>query len=120
MPGGRPTKYKPEYCEKVIEHMGQGLSFESFAGTIGVNQDTLHEWCKRHEEFSESKKIGREKSRIFWEKLGIDGATGRLQYFNAATWIFNMKNRFNWTDKQELSTGENKSLTLSYNIAKKQ
>ena len=29
-PVGRPTKYKPEYCEMLIEHMSEGLSFESF------------------------------------------------------------------------------------------
>ena len=29
--GGHPTKYQPEYCETLIEHLGAGYSFESFA-----------------------------------------------------------------------------------------
>ena len=31
---GRPTDYKKEYCELLIEHMAAGFSFESFAGKL--------------------------------------------------------------------------------------
>lgn len=38
-----------------------------------------------------------------WEKIGLFGAKGEIEGFNAASWIFNMKNRFreDWRDKQE-------------------
>ena len=39
----------------------------------------------------------------YWEQLGIDGATGSDK-FNAPAWIFNMKNRFKWSDRQTLET----------------
>ena len=69
--GGRPTKYKTEYCELLINHMAAGYSFLSFAGLIRVNQDSLYEWERVYPEFSESKKRGFELSRLFWEGLGI-------------------------------------------------
>ena len=109
-PGGRPTKYKQEYCEKLIQHMAEGYSFESFAGVVEVNVDTLHEWAKVHEEFSDSKKIAFAKCQMFWERIGITNilniseslgpGMSSSKSLNASAWIFNMKNRFKWRDKQ--------------------
>jgi transposase-like protein len=103
---GRPSKYKPEYCEQLIEHMEQGLSFEAFAGSIGVCKQTLYTWTEEHEEFLDAKKRATEKSRLFWEKMGIDNIINVSEFkgdstsLNSAVWVFNMKNRFGWRDKQ--------------------
>lgn len=98
---GRPSLYKPEYCKALIDHLASGLSFESFAATIDVNRDTLYEWEKVHPAFSDARKIGTEKSLIFWEKMGLTGALGKIKGFQPAVYIFTMKNRFRWTDRQE-------------------
>jgi len=104
MPAGRPTDYKSEYCDQLILHMNEGLSFESFSAIVGVCKDTLYEWAKVNKEFSDAKKRGTELSRYFWEKIGVDGATGIIKNFNCTAWIFNMKNRFRneWADRQEI------------------
>ena len=96
---GRPTKYKEEYCEMLENHMKSGLSFESFGGVIGVCEDTLFEWKKQHQEFSDSYKKGRTASMLHWEEMGHDMVLAGQG--NATTWIFNMKNRFGWKDKSE-------------------
>lgn len=98
---GRPTKYRPEYCEELIKHFESGYSYESFAGALGVNLDTLYHWQSLFPEFSEAKKIGIQKSRLVWEKMGIHGTMGKIPGFSPAMWIFNMKNRFRWTDRME-------------------
>lgn len=98
---GRPSKYKKEYGAQLITHMTTGLSFESFGGVVGVNRDTLYAWAERHREFSDAKKRGEAVSRLFWEKMGIMGMTGKVKGFNVAAWIFSMKNRFSWRDKNE-------------------
>lgn len=98
---GQPTKYKAEFCELLIEHMRQGLSFESFAGTAMVSRDSLYEWLKRHPEFSYAKKIGQDLGLKTLEQLGMALAAGKLQGSNSA-WIFIMKNRAGWRDKQEI------------------
>lgn len=100
---GQPTKYKPEYCQKLIDHMAKGLSFESFAAECEVHFDSLYEWVKKNPEFSEAKKVGTAQSLRFWEGVGMAGVMGDLRNFNVAGWIFNMKNRFKWTDKVEVS-----------------
>lgn len=95
---GQPTKYRPEYCDQLIQHMADGLSFEAFAADVDVHFDTLYNWCKLFPEFSEAKKVGLAKSIKWWEQAGMQGM--RTQGgFNATVWVFNMKNRFKWHDQ---------------------
>ena len=97
---GRPTKYKEEYCEMLIEHMAEGYSFESFGGIIEVDESTLYEWAKNHQEFSHSKNIGTQKSMVWWEKVGRRGMMNDIPFFNDRIWRLNMINRFRskWSD----------------------
>lgn len=128
---GRPSKYKPEYCELLIEHMGKGFSYDSFAGLIEVHIDTLYEWEKVNPEFSEAKKIAFSKCMIFWEKLGIEHVLNEThdeenleegthkktsKSLNSVVWIFNMKNRFKWKDKQP---DEVDSVNINFTLAEK-
>lgn len=100
---GRPTKYDPKYCYELIEHMGLGFSFESFAGKIGVAESTINLWQNEHEDFSEAHRRGISTMRIFWEKLGIVGTT-EGKNFNASAWKFNMQNKLKWRDTRDVTT----------------
>lgn len=104
--GGRPTMYKPEYCEKVIECMGKGLSVHAFAGEVGVSKDAVYAWRDKHSEFAEAIKIGRGKLHAFFEKMGLHAMAGKIPKFNASTYIFTMKNKCGWTDKMEQTITE--------------
>lgn len=101
----RPTKYKPEYPEMLVKHMGGGLSFETFAALCDVWRETLYDWCERYEEFHHAKKRGEALSQMFWERLGRDAALGTVDKFNPTVWIYTMKCRFpkQWGDKQEVA-----------------
>lgn len=99
---GRPSKYKPEYCEMLLDHMEGGLSFRSFAGAVRVNFDTVYEWAKKHEEFSDAKRQGEALEELFLEKTGRAGMLGKLKGFNPATYIFTRKNKSGWSDKTEV------------------
>ena len=96
---GRPTKYKPEYCEKLVQHMADGYSFESFGGKVDVGRESLYRWEAKHQEFRDAKKRGSTKSQLHWEHMGRLGLGSKT--FNATVWIFNMKNRFGWRDRTE-------------------
>lgn len=101
---GRKTKYKKEYNELLIEHMASGLSFESFAGEVGVTFQTLYNWAKENDSFFEAKALGTARSRLFWENMGVHGAAGQLRGFNYGCWYRNMENRFNWKEKVEVTS----------------
>jgi transposase len=103
---GQPTKYKPEYCERLLEHMSAGLSYESFAGEIGVSKQTIYDWEDAQKEFKEAKTIAFEKCRLWWEKAARDHLLNEegAPSLNSTIWIFNMKNRFpaEWRDRSEM------------------
>lgn len=107
-PGGRPTKYKPEYCELLIEHMAGGHSFESFAGRpdVRVNIDTLYEWAKVHPQFSEAKSIGYAASFYQWEDVGLTHEHSPPGQWSSVAWVFRGKTRYGLRDGGELPKKE--------------
>lgn len=101
----KDCKYLPEFCERLINHGASGYSYVSFAATVSVTHETLKNWEKSFPEFKEAKELGKLKCLFFWENLAIENITRSSKDFNAALWIFNMKNRFKeygWTDQKEL------------------
>lgn len=111
---GRPTKYKPEYCDDIIDYFsGEPYSTETtesgaskkipndlpliqnYAKKIGVCVDTLNEWTKVHPAFSEAYKKARALQEAFWTTNSLHGL------YSPAFTIFAGKNMFGWRDKQE-------------------
>jgi hypothetical protein len=107
---GRPSEYKEEYCEKVIELMKDGASKAEVCLELSCAFQTFLDWQKQNPNFLEAVKRGLHLSKGKWEQIGRKAAFGNVENFNATAWIFNMKNRFSklddfderWTDKQEL------------------
>ena len=97
-----PSKYKEEYSKMLIEHMSEGMSFETFGAKVKAHRATLHRWREKYPEFREAYELGKLCSQAVWERIGLDGARGDLDKFNAASFCFNMKNRFGWRDKMEV------------------
>lgn len=83
--GGRPTKYKPEFCNLLIEHMKRGLSFESFGAEdgVGVSKETLYNWLERHKEFLDARKRGFPYLEAYYIKTGQSIATGQMRRVSA-------------------------------------
>ena len=97
---GRPTKYSPKLCALLPSMFANGESVSEVCAELGIHKDTFFEWVKTYKDFSDSYKKGLELSEAWWTKLGRSGAMGRTK-IQPATWIFNMKNRFKWTDRIE-------------------
>ena len=105
MAGGRPTKYKPEFCETVVDCGKAGMGKAEIASQLGVCRDTLLEWSKSKPEFSGAIKRAGEESLAWWEKQGRTATFGGIDGFNPTSYIFQMKNRFrnDWRDKHDHS-----------------
>lgn len=99
----RPTKYKPEYCDQIIEFMTNGAAIVEFAAYIGVEEKTIYNWADQHPEFLQSKNMAMAKCQAWWARLGRDSIMNEYQgnNLNTSNWIFNMKARFRWTDQEK-------------------
>lgn len=111
---GRPTKYKKEMCETVIELMREGASQEEVIGSLDISKDTYYRWKEEHEEFSDAIKRGVRLSQTWWERQGRISLKDRE--FNYTGWYMNMKNRFKWADKQEVKNEGNITIVMDTGI----
>ena len=99
---GRPSEFKPEYCDEAEAFLADGYSVAAFAGHIGVAKQTVYNWMNAHPEFMDAVKRGQAGAVLWWEranrKLAMDGEG------NATAIIFGLKNRApdEWRDKQEI------------------
>lgn len=85
---GRPSDYRPEYDDAVIDYMAQGYSLTAFAGSILQARDTVYEWIKRHPSFSDAVHRAR-SARVAALEIKLLNAKRGAQ---AATSIFALKN----------------------------
>jgi len=111
---GRPTKYKPEMCETVIELMKEGASQQEVLAALDISNDTFYRWKSENQEFSETIKRGIQLSQAWWERKGRISLDDRQ--FNSSLWYMNMKNRFKWADKQEVKNDGNITIVMDTGI----
>jgi len=90
-PVGRPTLYKPEYCEQLVAYRREGGSYQGFAGLIGVDITTLYEWEGNQVEFSHAKKRAKAAHRFYMDGIGKGLMEGHIKG-NIVAWIMIMKN----------------------------
>lgn len=93
MPAGRPTKYDPSYCDRVVEFGEEGMSVVEMASELGVSRNTLETtWTLAHPEFLEAMGIARDRSQAWWEKQGRIHLTA--DKFQASLYSRSMAARF--------------------------
>lgn len=106
----RPTLYDPVNCELVLAWGEQGKSLTWMAAKLDVSRDSIYEWAKVHEEFSDAITRAKAKAQAHWEDAGQSGMY--MQGFNGSVWAKSMAARFpdDWRDKTETA------LTGSVNV----
>lgn len=67
------SKYKPEYCAGVIDHMATGASLTSYAASIDAAPGTLQAWAERNPEFNDAKDNAFAKCQSWWEEQARRG-----------------------------------------------
>jgi hypothetical protein len=101
MPAGRPTDYRAEYCERVIELGKQGYSHAMIASELGCSRQTLHNWASANHEFLDAITHARDEAQAWFERKGMIGL--EVQGFNASLWAKQVSCRFpdDYTDKSK-------------------
>lgn len=106
MAGGRPKnqvsdRLKKGWQSRFLEMGKEGCSDVEIRSEFGISDDLWYRWIEEDEEFSRTYKAAKAACHAKWEEMGRKMAFGQAEG-NPTTWIFNMKNRFNWRDKQDV------------------
>lgn len=112
MPAGRPTDYRPEYCEQVVKYMQDGAHVIEFAAHIGVAKSTVYKWAEDYSEFSDALKIANTKSTAAWLKMHRDKASGAKKEGSDVLIIQMLKNK-----DREFCEGETVRQEITHNLA---
>lgn len=113
------TKYRKEFCDKLIDHMREGNSFGTFGAIVHVTEKCLNEWCIKYKDFAAAKELGKVYEEYYWVNILKNGAQGKMDKvvrrstiygkdqkikqqqvveepakFNATATVFALKNKF--------------------------
>ena len=111
---GRPSKYRPEFCSKLIDIMAQGKSKTTALLELGISVKTFYDWITEYFEdvgedgklyrrkntnfkpsFLKALKMGEELNLSWWEEMGRLNITNKD--FNSTLYMMQMQNRHGWS-----------------------
>lgn len=92
-PGGRPTKYSKDICEKARKLAELGATDKESASILGISEDTLYVWKLEHPEFSEALRLGKEgpdqrvKRSLYHRAIGYSHPDSHISNFQGAVTV---------------------------------
>lgn len=89
---GRPSKYKPEFCDKVLELALEGGGWADYAAEFNIDRKTLYDWAAAHPEFSSALSRAKVLEQCWWQDAGREGMGA--DKFNALVWKTSVQARF--------------------------
>jgi transposase-like protein len=98
-PGGRPTKYRPEMLDRIIELSKTGATIAMICADLDIVVQTYHNWKEKYPEFLEASKKGDTYRRAWWDRLGCSAASGKVKDCSMGHYALLMANMFGVTQK---------------------
>ena len=106
--GGRPTDYRPQYCQSVIAWGKLGKSKAWICAELDIVDNTMRNWSEAHPEFLQAMELSQKKAQQLWEDIGFDGMQSKS--IDASIYSRSMAARFpnDWREKSENTSTINK------------
>ena len=98
---GSKSKYRPEYCKRIVEIMSDGTAMITACVEFGISKQTLFNWCDAHPEFKAAYALAKQGCEAWWINEGKKATFGGVDGFNSSSYNAHMKNRFGWRDRVE-------------------
>lgn len=108
---GRPTKYRPDFHPTdFIEQSRRGKHVVQIASSWEVHKDQIYEWVKKHKEFHDAFKLGKQHINAFYLNLGFAAMTGQAAIngqkvnINYGFYQYITKAHLGWNDNPQPET----------------
>jgi hypothetical protein len=93
-----------DWRDMIINLMSDGGSKTEVIYELGIAKDTFNRLCDDDTEFLATVKKGVLACEAWWERKGRKELENKD--FSATLWYMNMKNRFGWKDRQDVTTND--------------
>lgn len=95
-----------EYRDGASDVEIRAMIFNKTGGATKCSYTLWDRWMKEEIEFSETIKAGRMLAEAWWHKNGRTNLN--VKEFNFTGWYMQMKNRYGWRDKQDITSDGDK------------
>jgi len=102
---GRPSDYRPEFCETAIAMGQNGASKVDIADALDTTVKTIYNWMAQYPDFLRAMERAEQKAEVWWAEQGKKALW--TPGFNSSVWSRSMAARF------PRSWRENKNVELS-------
>ena len=66
---GRPTEYRPEHCQTIIDCAERGLTVSAALAVIGISRQACNEWAAKYDSFGDALARARFIRQLHYEQL---------------------------------------------------
>lgn len=110
---GPESRYSSDMCDKIVEIASEGGHVAEMMIALGISsKETFYKWQNENPEFKEAYGLSKLVSQAYYEKLGLQGATGQIPNFNASTYALIMNNKFSDEYKRS-GSGSHTEITVN-------
>ncbi len=91
---GRPSDYRPEYCQQLIDLYTVGGDHFEFCAMVGISDMTFYNWRDNHDEFKEAWQRGDTLARNFYNLEYRKQGLSKEKYPNSSQLFTYMRQRW--------------------------
>jgi hypothetical protein len=106
-PVGSHTKYKPEFCDEIVEAARGGISPNVWIMQKGFTFSAMKWWTEHRPEFAEARSEADQAYAAWYEKFITAAAAGKVEKVQPSLAIWLGKNKCGWRDKSEVQLNAN-------------
>lgn len=88
----------------VFKEMEQGASIEEIKALLQISDNLHYRLLREEDEYAAVIEYGKMLSKAWWYKAGRTNLKDKD--FNFTGWYMNMKNRFKWKDRQDVTSDD--------------
>src|ERR1700679_661907 len=97
------SRYKDTYPDLFIKLCKEGKGIADFCIKADIVRSTFYMWVDEFPEFKEAFHKGKEYTEAILTNMGMEGAKGKYEKFNATVWSIFMRNKCSYVEHRKVA-----------------